>query len=216
MDRRTLERRLEDVRGFADPDVAREQYRTDPAVAAHLLHRAAMAGDLAGRTVVDLGAGTGMLAVGAALLGARRVVALEVDPPAVAVGRENAARLLNGGATRGGGPAADATVEWVLADAAALPLSLGGVTVLANPPFGAQDGHAGADRPFLDAAAAIAAVSYTVHNAGSRDFVEAYAGERGGAIEAAFALRLDVARQFDFHDAKTETVPAEAYRIEWA
>ncbi len=47
-----------------------------------------------GEAVLDLGAGTGILAIAAARLGAGRVLALDIDPQAVKAARENA--TLNG------------------------------------------------------------------------------------------------------------------------
>lgn len=44
-----------------------------------------------GMRVLDLGAGSGILAIAAAKLGARRVLALDIDPQAVRVARENVA-----------------------------------------------------------------------------------------------------------------------------
>jgi ribosomal protein L11 methyltransferase len=46
----------------------------------------------AGAAVLDVGTGSGLLAIAAAKLGAARVVANDVDPVAVEVARENAAR----------------------------------------------------------------------------------------------------------------------------
>jgi ribosomal protein L11 methyltransferase len=45
-----------------------------------------------GETVLDVGCGSGILSVAAARLGARRVVAIDIDPDAVTVTKENAAR----------------------------------------------------------------------------------------------------------------------------
>jgi ribosomal protein L11 methyltransferase len=45
-----------------------------------------------GETVLDVGCGSGVLAIAAARLGARRVVAIDVDPDAVTVTKENAVR----------------------------------------------------------------------------------------------------------------------------
>lgn len=48
--------------------------------------------DLAGRRVIDVGTGSGVLAIAAAKLGARSVVALDEDPEALRNARENVAR----------------------------------------------------------------------------------------------------------------------------
>lgn len=49
--------------------------------------------DLSGKTVLDVGTGCGILAVYAALHGAARVTAVDIDPTAVANARENIERL---------------------------------------------------------------------------------------------------------------------------
>jgi ribosomal protein L11 methyltransferase len=52
---------------------------------------------LTGRTVVDYGCGSGILAIAAALLGAGKVIAVDNDPQALSATRENAARNNVGG-----------------------------------------------------------------------------------------------------------------------
>ncbi|HEX6930036.1 MAG TPA: 50S ribosomal protein L11 methyltransferase [Gammaproteobacteria bacterium] len=49
-------------------------------------------GELEGQTVLDYGCGSGILAVAAALLGARRVIATDIDPQALTATHDNAAR----------------------------------------------------------------------------------------------------------------------------
>jgi putative methylase len=215
-----LAQRLGVVAGFEDPQVGLEQYPTPPDLAAHLIHVADLQGDVEGQRVIDLGTGTGMLALGAALRGPASVVGIDVDPDPLRTARENERRV---------GTTAD--VSWVRADATDAPLrsraesSAGAddpvqvgdtaTTVVMNPPFGAQNANEHADRAFLATAARVATVSYSVHNADSSDFVEAFADDNAGDVTRAYGAELDLPRQFAFHDADSRTLDAEVFRIAW-
>ncbi|SDK16995.1 METTL5 family protein [Natronorubrum texcoconense] len=206
--RRTLARALEALADFSDPSAALEQYLTPPEIAAHVCHQARMQDDLSG-WVVDLGTGTGMLAIGASLAGAERVVGVDVDSDALALAEANAARIDEAG--RNG------LLEWVRGDATRPPLSVGdtNVTVVSNPPFGAQRGNRHADREFLETARSIADVSYTIHNEGSQEFVESFAADEGGDVTHAFRAEFPIANRFEFHTDAERTLEAEVFRIEW-
>jgi putative methylase len=200
-----LTQRLAIVAGFEDPTVSLEQYRTPPELAAHLVHTADLQGDIEDRSVVDLGCGTGMLALGAALRGPTRVVGLDIDPDPLATALENERKV-----------ASASNVEWVRGDATDAPLRRDGpTTVVMNPPFGAQSGNEHADRDFLATAAAIADVSYSIHNAGSRDFVGAFAGDNGGEVTHAYEAEFELPRQYDHHEAERRVIDAEVFRIAW-
>ncbi|XVH31403.1 METTL5 family protein [Haloferacaceae archaeon DSL9] len=203
--KRDLEGRLAVVAGFEAPNAALEQYPTPPDLAAHVIHLADLQGDIEGRTVVDLGAGTGMLALGAALCGPARVIGLELDRSPLSTARRNRTRV---GTTT--------SVHWIQGDAGRAPLCLSEpTTVVMNPPFGAQNGRRGADKRFLQTASELASVSYSVHNAGSRSFVEAFAADNGGAVTHAFEAAFSVERQFDHHADDRRELDTEVYRIEW-
>ena len=203
--KRALAQQLGVVAGFDDPRAPLEQYRTPPDIAAHLIHTADLQGDIDGQTVLDLGCGTGMLALAAALRGPTRVVGVDIDDAPLSTALANERRV-----------ATSASVEWVRGDATHPPLCPEDpTTVVMNPPFGAQDGNEHADRAFLETAAEVASVSYSIHNAGSPEFVESFAGDHGGEVTHAFAVELDVPKQFDFHDADSKVIDAEAYRIVW-
>lgn len=201
--KRALAKRLAELDGFADPDVELEQYPTSPELAANVVHLADLNGDL-DDVVVDLGAGTGVLALAVATRNPARVVGIERDRDALETARTNGATF-------------DAVVgvDWVQADATRPPVACTDATVVMNPPFGAQYGNRGADRDFLDAARSIAVVSYSVHNAGSREFVESYADDHEGVVTHAFAAELPIEGQFEFHTSDRADVPVEVYRIEW-
>ena len=201
-----LAQRLAVVAGFENPRTSLEQYRTPPGLAARLVHDADLQGDIEGRFVVDLGTGTGMLALAAALRGPRGVVGVDIDPDPLSTARDNEGRV---------GTATD--VSWLRADATDAPLDTNDdTTVVMNPPFGAQAGNEHADRAFLATAARLGDVSYSVHNAGSQAFVESFAADNGGTITRSFRAELDLPRQFDFHDEDSHSVETELFRIEWA
>lgn len=211
--RRAVERRLESVADFADPSPKLEQYLTPPELAASLLHVAALRGDLTGETVVDLGTGTGSLAVGAALFSPARVAGIDIDPGALVRARENERRVAGEPIDDGREPT---SIDWLRGDVRRHPLNPPRrATVLANPPFGAQRGSRHADRPFLEAASELGGVSYTIHNEGSRAFVERFADDAGGTVSEAFRAAFPVDNRFPFHEEERRDLAVEVFRIEW-
>lgn len=204
--KRELAKRLRAIEGFDTPSPDLEQYRTPPEIAATLVHTAALQGDITDRTVVDLGCGTGMLALASSLTGSASVVGIDIDSQALETARENERRL---GLTT--------PVSWIRGDVRRSPLCVTDrdLTVLMNPPFGAQSGHEHADRAFLEVAGDIADVSYSIHNTGSNEFVESYVGDLGGAVTHAFEATFDLPRSFEFHTDESREIAVEVFRIEW-
>jgi len=115
----------------APPAQARTVIRLDPGLAfgtgTHPTTRMCLrwlAGrDLRGLRVLDYGCGSGILAIGAALLGAREVVAVDIDPAAVQATQANA--QANGVALHAGLPElAAGAFDVVLANILAAPLKV--------------------------------------------------------------------------------------------
>ena len=194
MKQRQLSSILSRLDKLPSPRLELEQYPLTGDVAATLLFKAKMWGDL-DESVIDLGCGNGILAIGASVLGAKNVTGVDIDPAALLVARDNAI-------TTG------ARVNWVLADANSFDCRV--KTMVSNPPFGAQ--RKGADRPFIDAAVCLAEVSYTFHNSGSMDFVKSYLSGRG-VITEAWEVRLPLKASFDHHRKRVEYLNVEVYRI---
>ena len=195
-----LEMTLQRIAGFSRPRAALEQYQTPAPLAARLLYHALMKGDIEGKVVCDLGSGTGVLAIGAALLGATSVKGVDCDPKAIDIARANAA-VLNAG------------VEFIVADVedVALPGTLGSCdTVIMNPPFGAQKVHA--DRPFIDLAISIAPVIYSIFNAGSTRFIKTYTAGRAEIDERVGGI-FPIKRTFSFHTQDVQEIEVEILRL---
>lgn len=195
-----LEMALGRVAGFPSPGAALEQYQTPASLAARLLFHALMKGDIAKKKVCDLGCGTGILSIGAALLGAESVVGVDIDESALAVARMNADLLKS-------------EVRFLATDVreGECRSRIGAFdTVVMNPPFGAQTAHA--DRPFIDCALAMAPVVYSIFNAGSIPFVETYTAHRAEITEkvgGAFPIR----RTFAFHKRDIQEIGVEILRL---
>ncbi len=193
MKKKQLEIQLERLTGFSNPSAEKEQYATPASVAADLLYLAYLHGDL--ECVCDLGCGTGVLAIGSALLGAK-VVGVEIDPRSLRTARENATRL-------------GVEVEFIRGDANSVSLK-GIKTVVMNPPFGAQKASMG-DRAFLRKAVEIADVVYSIHNLGSEGFIRRIV--EPSTIEEIYRIKFPLKRCFAFHSKDVKIIEVELYRI---
>ena len=84
---------LSKLKLFSKPDVKLEQYPTDSEIAAEILWNAHMRGDLDNKIVADLGCGTGILGIGALLLGAKKVFFVDIDKNALEILKQNFSRV---------------------------------------------------------------------------------------------------------------------------
>jgi len=190
---------LSRLEGFPEPKPELEQYRTPGNVAAELLWLAYSAGDIAGKVIADLGTGTGVLAIGAKLLGAEKVYAVEVDEKALEVARKNAERV-------------GVEVEFINSDVSEFRERVD--TVVMNPPFGSQ--RKGADRPFLLKAFEVADVVYSVHlgKPEVRRFIDSFSRDNGFCTTHIATIPFELPAQFDFHSRRLARIPVDLYRLE--
>lgn len=216
-----LEMLLSKIDPHPSPNVDLEQYTISTNAAAEMLHIAAdMHDDIVGRTVLDFGCGTGRLALGAAFLGAKHVVGVDIDENAIRVAVQNSVKTgLKG------------RVNWVVADIGAIH----GVfdTVVQNPPFGVQKKTA--DRKFLEKALETGKVVYSLHKHPDTDsllagkirsggngfllvspspFLKRFAEEHGCKIRACYALLMSIPHMFSFHTKRKHDFVVDLYVME--
>ena len=174
-----------------------EQYATPAHIAADMLWEAFTAGDIEGRTVVDLGCGNGVFAIGAKMLGAKDVLGVDLDPEAVRVANENA-------------QAAQLIVDFEEGDVT----EVGGKfdTVLQNPPFGAQTKNA--DRAFIKKAIELAPRTYSMHNDGTEEFVQQMVSALGARALTVKKYKFEIPYAFEFHRKPVETISVVLLRFE--
>jgi len=193
---KNLELLLAKVKPHPHPSPSLEQYQTPAGIAAEALYFAHGKGDIAGKKVLDAGCGTGILAIGAALLGAAEVVAVDMDEAALGVAMQNARAL-------------GVDIGLLTVDAKDFPEPCD--TVLQNPPFGSQKKHA--DAPFLEHALTVAPVVYSFHNGETEDWIEARVRELGGAVTDRLRFRFPIPHTFEFHRKDVVDVPVTLFRI---
>ncbi|HDD31173.1 MAG TPA: methyltransferase domain-containing protein [Thermococcus litoralis] len=191
---------LSNLRGFEEPKPELEQYKTPGDVAAELLWLAHSMGDIEGKIIADLGAGTGVLSIGASLMGAKKVYAVEKDKKALEIAMENAETLNI------------KNIEFVGTSVDEFEVRVD--TVIMNPPFGSQNPKA--DRPFLFKAFEISDVIYSIHLAKEevRRFIRIFVRDNGFKITHRLTLTFEIPAQFFFHRKRLERILVDIYRFE--
>ncbi|MGQ9566306.1 MAG: METTL5 family protein [Candidatus Bathyarchaeales archaeon] len=203
--KRDLEQAIRRITAHPSPKTYLEQYTIPSEVAAEILYLAAYTyNDIIGKTVVDLGCGTGGLAIAAALLGAREAVGIEIDKIAIKEATKNAERL-----------GVKTETDWIIGDIEAIRGNFD--TVLQNPPFGVQRKRA--DRKFLEKALQIGRHVYSLHKAVTAikekgGFLSRFIQENGGEIKAIYTLKMSIPYMFHFHHKRKHTFAVNLYIIE--
>jgi len=197
--RQQLEIALSRLKPSPSPKLALEAYDLNPAAASEILFLAETRyGDIKGRTVLDLGCGSGILAIGAALLGAKDVLGIDINVESVKVGKRNA-RLVG------------TAVALVAGDIEAIrgPFD---VTVM-NPPFGTR--RRGMDVTFLKKAMDVSKRVYSLHKGGERNrrFLRNVVEKLQGKVDAVYEMEIEIARTYEFHRKRRYQVAVDLYRI---
>uniref|UniRef100_A0A1B0CDI9 Rna methylase n=1 Tax=Lutzomyia longipalpis TaxID=7200 RepID=A0A1B0CDI9_LUTLO len=201
-----LEEYLQGIDGFEDPKILLEQYQTPPHIASCMLYEIqSQFGDLEGKIVADLGCGSGMLSIGAFLLGATHTVGFEIDPDASSIFVENVKEM------------EIPSVDCVHCDVLRLPetrFSKAFDTVVMNPPFGTKK-NAGMDMKFLQVGISLATTAvYSLHKTSTRDFVRKSAAQLQVEPKVVAQLRYNLDSAYKFHKKKSVDIDVDFWRFQ--
>jgi len=193
---------LQSIPPHKDPKVHLEQYTTSSNIAADLLWNAYSLGDIENKKVADLGCGTGIFAVGAALLGAREVIGVDVDPDTIEIAKQQASKI-----------GVDNIIKFILDDVQNFTEIAD--TVIQNPPFGAQKAkRKEADRIFMKKAIEIAPVVYSFHMKETEEFVEKFLSSLNEQVTCRFYYSFSILHIYHFHEKEKININVVVLRIQ--
>jgi predicted RNA methylase len=190
---------------FSNAKTKLEQYPTDSEVAATVLWDAYMQGNIENKIVVDLGCGTGILGLGAILLGARFVYFIDIDKEALEILAQNIAdleipvrkyKLLN------------KNVEEINKE---YHVQVKADVVIQNPPFGTREKHV--DKQFLEKAFTIASTIYSFHKTTSKDFISALSRDHKINSKLIHEFNFPLRASMKFHKKKIERISVGCWKF---
>lgn len=194
---------LSKLKVFENPKLLEEQYPVDSEIAAELLWFAYMNKDIEEKFVADFGCGTGLLGIGALLLGAKKVVFIDSDNHALGLLRENLAAVEKN-------PSFAGEAEIINSDIS--DFSQKADVVIQNPPFGTKTRHA--DKVFIEKAFETAKVIYSFHKLVSVEFVRKIAEDHKFEVTHLFRFSFPLKRTQMFHRKRIHRIDVGCWRLE--
>jgi putative methylase len=190
--KKDLEILLSKLKGIQKPRVKLEQYEITGELAAQIINIAYLSGDVKNKVIADFGCGSGKLAIGCALMGAKKVIGIDIDEEAIKIAEENLKKVefLTKRKIQN-------KVKFFQEDI----LEWNGKVdvVIQNPPFGIQNRHA--DRKFIKKSLECAEKIYSLHRhyKKSRIFLKRFIEQNGGKIEKIIKFKFKIPHIFKFH-----------------
>ena len=197
----SLEVILSKLKVFDKPKVRLEQYAMDSKIGAEILWNASLSGEIEG-IVADLGCGTGILGIGALLLGAKKVFFVDIDKNALGIAKINL-ELIKSEFNMGG------EAIFVCKNVADFNDKVD--LVLQNPPFGVKVRHS--DRIFLKKAIELAPIVYSFHKLESKEFIGRFCEENGHKVNNIFKFDYPIKAEYEFHKKRIHRFRVGCWKI---
>lgn len=196
---------LSRLEGFKEPKVRVEQYNVDSEIGAFVLWNGLLKGDIRQKVSVDLGCGTGILGIGALLLGAKKVFFVDSDSSALETAMNSFKKVEREFSIKGHAVFVCKDVE---------KFSEKCDTVIENPPFGVKVRHA--DRIFLKKAFGTGDVIYSFHKSESKKFIERFSIKNGFEITDVWDFKFPLKASYKFHTRQIKYIDVSCFRLEKA
>jgi predicted RNA methylase len=199
-----LECHLQEVDGFDEPKILLEQYPTRPHIAACMIHTIASTfNDIEDLSILDLGCGSGVLAIGCVMLGAASVLGVDIDADALDTCQQNLEAFEMD------------SVDLVNMSVASADEGLRNKfdVVVMNPPFGTKH-NKGLDLLFLEKGIKLATRAvYSLHKTSTREHVLKKGEAWGTKPQVLAELRYDLPATYKHHKKASVDIQVDFIRF---
>ena len=203
MTQKTLAVELSRLASFIDASTNLEQYSTESNVAAELIWDANNFNLIKDKTIIDLGAGTGILGIGCLLMGAKHIIFVEKDKKAIQVLKNNLKHIENLYDIKG-------TNEIVNEDVVIFNKSAD--LVIQNPPFGTKNKNI--DTVFLEKALLLAPLVITLHKTTTEKYIQELISNKGFTIKRKYNFKYPLKKSMPQHRQMVEYINVSGWLLE--
>ena len=190
---------LESIETFSSPKDYLEQYQTPASVAGEMIHYISNNYSLKNYSIADLGCGTGILGIAAALCGCKNVFLFDIDEEALEIAKNNVESFeLND------------NVQIIQTDVNQLrlcdKLNKYFDLVITNPPFGIRSEN-GADVEFLKTASYLCNNTiFSLHKFSTVNFLKKFYNKNGVNDIKSFKIEYNLPKTYKFQKKKEKNI----------
>ena len=190
---------LESLETFSSPKDYLEQYQTPPSIAGEMIHYISNNYSLNNYSIADLGCGTGILGISAALCGCKNVFLFEIDEEALDIAKNNIEQL-----------ELEDNIQIIQMDVNQLrqcnKLNKYFDLVITNPPFGIRSEN-GADIEFLKTASYICNNTiFSLHKFSTINFLKKFYNKNGINDIKSFKIEYNLPKTYKFQKKKEKNI----------
>jgi predicted RNA methylase len=190
---------LESLETFSSPKDYLEQYQTPPSIAGEMIHYISNNYSLNNYSIADLGCGTGILGISAALCGCKNVFLFDIDEEALDIAKNNIEQL-----------ELEDNIQIIQMDVNQLrqcnKLNKYFDLVITNPPFGIRSEN-GADIEFLKTASYICNNTiFSLHKFSTINFLKKFYNKNGINDIKSFKIEYNLPKTYKFQKKKEKNI----------
>lgn len=205
--KKRLEIILSNLKENPKPKLSLEQYTISGVLASEILNLVYLSGDIKNKEIADLGCGTGRLAIGCVLLGAKKVIGIDIDKNVLKIAKENVklAEKITKKKIKD-------KIKFVHSDISKWKKRVD--VIIQNPPFGFQTLHA--DRIFLKKALECSKKIYSLHRSyeKTRKFIKKFVDDNNGKVKNVIKYKFRIPYMFKFHKKRYVEYDVDLFIIE--